>query len=58
MRSMSVEISPITGPSCPEASRKLRFADYVTMVQNGGKFASLRHRPFLPPGNTPGTHSC
>jgi hypothetical protein len=44
--------------SGPEGSRKLRFADYVTMTQNGGKVVSLTHRPFLPPGNTPGTHFC
>jgi Tfp pilus assembly protein PilZ len=29
-------------------SRKLRFPDYVTMAQNGGKFVSLTHRSFLP----------
>ena len=51
-------ISPITGPRCPEGSRKLRFPDYVTMAQNGGKVVSLTHRPFLPSGNTPGTHFC
>ena len=45
-------------PRCPEVSRKLRFPDYVTMVQGGGKVVSLTHRPLLPPGNTPGTHFC
>jgi len=39
-----------------EGSRKLRFPDYVIMAQNGGKVVSLTHRPFLPPGNTPGIH--
>ena len=29
------EINPITGPRCPECSRKLRFPDYVTMTQDG-----------------------
>jgi len=24
--------------------------------QDGGKVVSLTHRPFLPPGNTPGSH--
>ena len=48
--------STITVPSCPEGSRKLRFPDYVTTAQDGGKVVSLTHRPFLPPGNTPGTH--
>ena len=52
------KISPITGPRCPEGSRKLRFPDYVTMTQDGGKVVSLTHRPLLPPGNTPGTHFC
>jgi len=51
-------ISPITGPMCPEGSRKLRFPDYVTMVQDGGKVVSLMQRPILPLGNTPGTHFC
>jgi hypothetical protein len=42
----------------PEDSMKLRFPDFLTTAQNGGKFASLTHRPHLPPGNTPGTHFC
>ena len=37
--------------------RKLRFPGFVT-TQDGGKIVSLRHRPPLPPGNTPGTHFC
>jgi len=52
-----VIIGPITGPRCPEGSRKLRFLDYMTMAQNGGK-VSLMHLPLLPPRNTPGTHFC
>jgi hypothetical protein len=44
--------------SGPERSRKLRFPDFLTMAQCGGKFVSLTHRPPLPPGNTPGTHFC
>ena len=51
-------ISPITGPRCPEVSRKLRFPDYVKMALNSGKVVSFTHRPPLPPGNTPGTHFC
>jgi hypothetical protein len=47
-----------TGPKCPEDSRKIRFPDYVTMAQDGGKVVSLTHRPLLPSGNTPGTHFC
>ena len=44
--------------SGPEGSRKLRFPDFMTTAQDGGKFVSLTHRPHLPPGNTPGTHFC
>ena len=42
----------------PEGSRMLRFPDFMTTVQDGGKVVSLTHRPPLPPGNTPGTHFC
>ena len=42
------EISPITGPRCPEGSRKLRFPDYVTMAQDGGKVVSLTAGRFYP----------
>ena len=38
--------------------RKLRFPDFVTTAQDGGKVVSLTHRPPLPPGNAPGTHFC
>jgi len=38
--------------------RKLRFPDFVTTAQDGGKVISLTHRPPLPTGNTPGTHFC
>jgi len=48
--------SSVTGRRCSEGSRKLRFPDYVTMAQDGGKDVSLTHRPLLPPRNTPGTH--
>jgi len=47
---------PLQAWSGPEGSRKLRFPDYMTTAQGGGKFVSLTHRPLLPPGNTPGTH--
>ena len=49
---------PLQAWSGPEDSRKLRFPDFMTMAQDGGKVVSLTHRPPLPPGNTPGTHSC
>jgi len=49
---------PLQARSGPEGSRKLRFPDFVTTAQYGGKVVSLTHRPPLPPGNTPGTHFC
>jgi hypothetical protein len=42
----------------PEGSKKLKFPDFITTAQDGGKVVSLTHRPPLPPGNTPGTHLC
>jgi hypothetical protein len=49
---------PLQAWSGPEGSRKLRFPDYVTTAQDGGKVVSLTHRPPSPPGNTPGAHFC
>ena len=49
---------PLQAWTGPEGSRKLRFPDFVTTAQDGGKVVSLAHRPPLPPGNTPGTHFC
>jgi hypothetical protein len=49
---------PLQARSDPEVSRKLRFPDYMTTAQDGGKVVSLTHRPPLPPGNAPGTHLC
>ena len=49
---------PLQAWSGPEGSRKLRFTDFVTTAQDGGKVVSLTHRPPLPPGNAPGTHLC
>ena len=49
---------PLQVWSGPEGSKKLRFQDFMTTAQDGGKFVSLTHRPPLPPGNTPGTHFC
>jgi hypothetical protein len=40
----------------PGCSRKLRFPDFVTTAQDGGRVVSLTHQPHLPPENTPGTH--
>jgi len=44
--------------SDPEGSRKLRFPDFMTMAQDGGKIVGLTQRSTLPSGNTPGTHFC
>jgi len=49
---------PLQAWSGPEGSRKLRFPDFVTMAQDGGKVVSPTHRPPLPSGNAPGTHFC
>jgi hypothetical protein len=49
---------PLQAWSGPEGSRKLRFPDYMTTAQDGGKVVSLMHRPPLRPGNAPGTHFC
>ena len=53
-----VKAVPLQAWSGPEYSRKLRFPDFMTTAQDGGKAVSLTHRPPLPPGNTPGTHFC
>ena len=39
---------PLEAWSGPEGSRKLRFPDFMTTVQDGGKVVSLKHRPPLP----------
>ena len=49
---------PLQAWTGPESSRKLRFPDFMTTAQDGGKIVSLTHRPPLPPGNAPGTHFC
>jgi len=41
-----------------EGSRKLRFPDFMTTAQDGGKVDSLTHRTPLPQGNVPGAHFC
>ena len=52
------KLVPLQAWTGPEGSSKLRFPDFVTTAQDGGKVVSLTHRPPLPPGNTPGTHFC
>jgi len=49
---------PLQAWTGSEGTRKLRFPNFMTTAQNGGKVVNLTHRPPLPPGNTPGTHFC
>jgi hypothetical protein len=53
--SLSVKAVPLQAWSGPEGSSKLRFPDFLTTAQDGGKVVSLTHRLHLPPGNTSGT---
>jgi len=46
---------PLQSLSGPAGSRKLRFPDFMTTAQDGGKVVSRTYRPLLPPGNTLGT---
>jgi len=39
-----VKAVPLQSCSGPEGSRKLRFPDYMTTAQDGGKVVSLTHR--------------
>jgi hypothetical protein len=39
---------PLQTWSGPESSRKLRFPDFMTTAQDGGKVVILTHRPPLP----------
>jgi hypothetical protein len=47
--SFVLEAVPLQPWSGPEGSRKLRFPDYMTTAQDGGKVVSLTNRPPLPP---------
>jgi len=40
---------PLQALSGPEGSSKLRFPDFMTTAQDGGKVVSLTHRPPLLP---------
>jgi len=44
-----VKAVPLQAWSGPEGCRKLRFPDYMTTAQDGGKVVSLTHRPPLRP---------
>ena len=39
---------PLQDQRGPEGSRKLRFPNFVTRAQDGGKVVSLTYRPPLP----------
>ena len=39
---------PLQAWSGPEGSRKLRFPDFMTTAQDGGKVVSLTHRRLYP----------
>ena len=55
--------SLVTGLEWPKSSRKLRFPDFMTTAQDGGKVVSRTHRPpkyswysfLLEAESTPGT---
>ena len=49
---------PLQAWTGPEDSRKLRFPEFVTTAQDGGKVVSFTLWPPLPPGKTLGTHFC
>ena len=40
---------PLQAWNGPEGSRKLRFPDFMTTAQDGGKVVSLTHRPLFTP---------
>ena len=44
---------PLQAWSGAEGSRKLRFPDFMTTAQRGGKVVSHTHRPHIHTGNSP-----
>jgi hypothetical protein len=50
--------APLPAWSGPEGSRKIRFPDFMTTAQDGGKVVRFTYRPPFIPRNTPGTHFC
>jgi len=55
---MHIKAVPLQAWSGPEGPRKLRFPDFMTTAQDGGKVVSLMHQLPLPTGNAPGTYFC
>jgi len=49
---------PLRVWSVPEGSRMLRFPEFMTTAQDGGRFVSIKQRPPLLPGNAPDTNFC
>jgi len=49
LRTVKGKTVPLQAWSGPESSRKLRFPDFMTTAQDGGKVVRLTHRPPLPP---------
>ena len=48
--------SPVTGLEWPRGYQEVKVPRFRDNGTGGGKFISLKHRPHLPPGNSPGTH--
>jgi len=42
----------------PTGFQKVKVPRLHDNAQDGGTVVSIKHRPALPPGNTPGTHFC
>ena len=49
---------PLQAWSDPEGSMKLRFQDFMTTAQDGGRLSALRTGRLYPQGNSSGTHFC